>query len=311
MAKNYYQILDLNRNCTDLDVIKAYKRLSLRYYPNKTKEDKVAASHIFNEISEAYEVLSDVKKRSCYDQLGEFGLKQGGPDGRGGYRYLNNAEDIFQSFFKSKEPLQALFDMETVDGSLFGAAMRGMNCVPSPKPLPLEVTVVCSLEELYIGCSKCLSFNRTTLNSDKVTTSSQSTSKNIDIQKGSVSGHRLVFPGEGNMSPIHSSSDLIFIISELPHSCFTRTGNDLFLTYKIKLLDCLLALPIQIEMLDKRVLTISFEEIIQPDSEKIIANEGMPVFGEITKGQLTVKFVAKFPKYISEEKRAKAIEILS
>ena len=322
MAKNYYQILDLQRNCSELDIIKAYKKLALRYHPNRTKDDKIAASYLFNQVTEAFEVLSDFQKRSCYDQYGEFGLKQGDMNGRGGYRSIKTAEEIFQNFFKSEESLERLFGVEEIEGSMFGTAMRGVNHIPAPKPNNLEVNVPCTLEELYNGCSKCISYKRIILNPDRITTSIQGLDKNIDIHKGYKIGQRIIFPSLGNMSADYPPSDLVFIIEEIPHSCFIRNGNDLKYTHKLRLLDCLLALPIGITTLDKRVITISFEEIITPKSVKVIYNEGMPIINEKnaeigqelaknTKGNLIVSFNIKFPKHIADEKKRKAIELLS
>jgi DnaJ homolog subfamily B member 13 len=317
MAKNYYQILDLKRDCSDLEIINAYKKLSIRYHQKNTKEDKIVASHIFNEIAEAYEVLSDYRKRSCYDQVGEFGLKQGGVDGKGGYRYLNNAEEIFQKFFEADEPLEEMFGMAAINGSLFGKALRGMSRKPEPKPKDLEIKVPCTLEELYNGCNKTIVYSRTVIGDDRVTSSAKDESKSIDIKKGFRSGHRLVFNSEGHMSILYPPSDLVFIIHELPNSQFKRNGDDLIHTQQISLLESFLALPIQVRTLDYRVITVSFQEIIAPDTVKVIKNEGMPIYkaeNQIQsqdKGDLHIKFDILFPKHISEENKRKAIEILS
>ena len=313
MSKNYYEILDVKRNCSDLDITRAYKKLSLRYHPSRSKEDKVASSYLFEEITEAYEVLSDYKKRSCYDQVGEFGLKQGGPDGRGGYRYLTNSEEIFQNFFKSNDPLEALFGMAEVEGSLFGSALRGMSHLPAPPPGPLEISVPCTLEELYNGCSKVITFQRNVLNSDKVTTTAHTATRHLDIRKGSVGGNKIVFPGEGHMAGQHPTGDLVAIIVEETHLRFKRDGDNLEYRHKLRLAECLMALPVEVETLDKRVITISFQEIVNPDTVKIIEGEGMPIVGgtEGSRGELVVRFDVKFPKHITEEKKRRAIELLS
>ena len=320
MAKNYYSILDLSRNCTELEIVLAYRKLALRYHPNKTKEDKISAFYTFNQISEAYEVLSDYKKRSCYDQLGEFGLKQGGPDGKGGYRYLNNAEEIFSNFFKSEQTLKKLFDVEEIDGSLFGSALRGMTHPAEEKPKDLIVLFPSTLEDLYNGCLKTVYYERIALSKDLITTFTESLSKNLEIHKGFKSGHEILFKGQGNMSAKYPSSDLIFRIDETPHRRFKRKDNDLHYTHKIKLLDSLISLPIEIKTLDLRILTVSFEEIINPETLKILSNEGMPIHKENTsektedsadKGNLIIRVDIIFPKHIPDDKKTKVIELLS
>lgn len=314
MSKNYYQTLQLPRTCTDFDITKAYKKLSLRFHPTKTKEDKLVANSLFHEVAEAYEVLSDLKKRSCYDQLGEFGLKNGGLDGRGGYKYLNNADEIFQNFFKSKEIIAKLMHTEEIEGSLFGTAMRGMNQPENSRPLNLEVTVACSLEELYNGCSKSIEYERQVLNDDNSTLKVMKHVKNLQIRRGMKSSQQLVFEFEGHMSSHYPPSNLIFTIFEQRHPSYSRIENDLIYTHKTRLIDCILANPIEIQTLDGRKITVSFESIIAPDTIKTVKNEGMPIDSltpPLSFGDLTVKFSVTFPKYLSTENKQRALRILS
>ena len=314
MAKNYYSTLQLNRNCSDFDIIRAFKKLSLRFHPNKTKEDKLVASHLFHDVAEAYEVLSDPKKRSCYDQLGEFGLKNGGVDGKGGYRYMNNADEIFQNFFKSNEIIAKLMDTEEVEGSLFGSAMRGMDMKSKARPADLVVPVSCSLEELYSGCGKVVQFDRTVLCDDRRTLKQVSVSKEVFVRRGMVHGQKIRVQFEGNMDLDYEPSDLVFVIEEQRHPRFKRSGKDLIMRYKIKLADSIKALPIEVSTLDGRTLTVSFQEIINPDTTKTIPDEGMPVDDLIQVhefGSLQISFNIIFPKYLSHEKKLRAIEILS
>ena len=314
MAKNYYSTLQLNRNCSDFDIIRAFKKLSLRFHPNKTKEDKLVASHLFHDIAEAYEVLSDPKKRSCYDQLGEFGLKNGGTDGKGGYRYMNNADEIFQTFFKSNEIIAKLMDTEEVEGSLFGSAMRGMEMKSKPRPSDLLVPVRCSLEELYNGCRKNVQFERIVLCDDRRTLRQEIVSREVFVRRGMIDGQKIVVQFEGNMDLDYEPSDLVFVIEEEKHQRFKRNGKDLMMRFRIKLAECIKALPIEVRTLDGRTLTVSFQEIINPDTIKQIPNEGMPVDDLIEVkefGTLEISFNIIFPKYLPHEKKQRAIEILS
>ncbi len=73
MGKDYYKILGLARGASEEDIKKAYKKMALRYHPDKNKAAN--AEEKFKEIAEAYEVLSDPKKRQVFDQYGEEGLK--------------------------------------------------------------------------------------------------------------------------------------------------------------------------------------------------------------------------------------------
>lgn len=98
---DYYQVLEINRNSSINDIKKAYRKLALRWHPDKNPENADESTRKFKEISEAYEVLSDDKKRKIYDQYGKEGLINGG--GRSGNRsrsrhHNDNAEFDFMGF---------------------------------------------------------------------------------------------------------------------------------------------------------------------------------------------------------------------
>lgn len=75
MGKDYYKTLGIQKGATDDDIKKAYRKLALKFHPDKNKSP--GAEDRFKEIAEAYEVLSDKKKREVYDRYGEEGLKGG------------------------------------------------------------------------------------------------------------------------------------------------------------------------------------------------------------------------------------------
>ncbi|CAG9312917.1 unnamed protein product [Blepharisma stoltei] len=331
MAKNYYSTLGITREATDEEISQAYRQLALRWHPSKKPDDPHTATHMFNELAEAYEVLSNDIFKSCYDMYGEYGLKEGVIDGKGGYtggyRYRGNAEEIFEKFFGSPNPFYGGSDEATIAGSLFGAATRGMKQVKADPPQDLIVEVPCTLAELYLGCQKRVTYEKIELNNDRITTSKVLNTKNLEIRRGYSNQTIISFPGDGNESPHYPNSQLIFKIVELPHEAFQRKGNDLIYTAKIQLVDALMSDPIQITALDGRVLTLSFDEVVSLSTRKMIENEGMPVFKDneyandlkkfgldkrsIEKGNLIVRFDIEFPQYIPEEKKRQLKLLLS
>jgi len=96
MAENYYEILGVNKNATTDEIKKAYRRLALKYHPDRAGKEH---EHKFKEANEAYQVLSNPQKRAQYDQFGSAGVGAGGPGangaGFGGGSYNVNFEDIF------------------------------------------------------------------------------------------------------------------------------------------------------------------------------------------------------------------------
>ncbi|XP_050316114.1 dnaJ protein homolog 1-like [Anthonomus grandis grandis] len=120
MGKDYYKILNIAKGASDDDIKKAYRKLALKYHPDKNKA--AGAEEKFKEVAEAYEVLSDKKKRDIYDQYGEEGLKGGIPAGGAGgggagganpnftYTYHGDPRATFAQFFGNSSPFSAFFD---------------------------------------------------------------------------------------------------------------------------------------------------------------------------------------------------------
>lgn len=113
MGKDFYKILGVSKGSSDDDIKKAYRKMALKYHPDKNKDPGAEAK--FKEVAEAYEVLSDSKKREIYDKYGEEGLKGGaggGPDGAGGgaqYQFHGDPRATFAAFFGGEDPFAAFF----------------------------------------------------------------------------------------------------------------------------------------------------------------------------------------------------------
>ena len=102
-GKDYYKILGVKKDASKAEIKRAFKKLSLKYHPDKNKDNPEKAKEKFIEIANAYEVLSDDKQRKIYDQYGEEGIKeqqQGGHPGGGmHFNFGGNFDDIFSQFF--------------------------------------------------------------------------------------------------------------------------------------------------------------------------------------------------------------------
>lgn len=118
MGKDYYKTLGVPKGASDDDIKKAYRKLALKYHPDKNKS--ASAEERFKEVAEAYEVLSDKKKRDVYDQYGEEGLKGGAggmgannPGAQGGftYSYHGDPRATFAQFFGNSSPFGTFFDL--------------------------------------------------------------------------------------------------------------------------------------------------------------------------------------------------------
>ncbi|CAM9757089.1 unnamed protein product, partial [Hapterophycus canaliculatus] len=97
-GKDYYGTLGLKKNAKEAAIKKAYRSLALKYHPDKNQEKQEWATKKFEDVAEAYEVLSDPEKRSIYDQYGEEGLKHGAGGGGGGTGFPGGAGGDFGGF---------------------------------------------------------------------------------------------------------------------------------------------------------------------------------------------------------------------
>lgn len=134
MGKDYYKILGVDKSANDEQLKKAYRKLALKWHPDRNPNNKEEAEKKFKEIGEAYDVLTDPKKRNIYDQLGEEGLKGGfgggggaGPSGATHFTFTS-ADDIFKNFFGGSDPFAAFGSSMFGDddgGNAFGSAFGG------------------------------------------------------------------------------------------------------------------------------------------------------------------------------------------
>ncbi|CAB0032003.1 unnamed protein product [Trichogramma brassicae] len=125
MGKDYYKILGIAKGASDDEIKKAYRKLALKYHPDKNRA--AGAEEKFKEIAEAYEVLSDTKKRDVYDKFGEEGLKGGVGGGGGGggssgvggttYTFHGDPRATFAQFFGTSSPFQTFFEFNNGGGN--------------------------------------------------------------------------------------------------------------------------------------------------------------------------------------------------
>ena len=138
--RDYYEVLGLDRNASEADLKKAYRRMAMKYHPDKNPDD-TEAEKVFKEAAEAYEVLSDENKKSRYDQFGHAGMKGGAGFGGGGM----NMEDIFSHF-------------GDIFGGGFGGGFSGFGSSRSGRRVSkgsnLRVKVKLNLKEIVEGVEK-------------------------------------------------------------------------------------------------------------------------------------------------------------
>uniref|UniRef100_A9SWH6 Uncharacterized protein n=1 Tax=Physcomitrium patens TaxID=3218 RepID=A9SWH6_PHYPA len=343
MGVDYYNILKVPKTATEDDLKKAYRKLAMKWHPDKNPNNKKEAEAKFKQISEAYEVLSDPQKRLIYDQEGEEGLKGGMPppgaahgfaNGSGGthsFRFNpRNAEDIFAEFFGGGSPFGGMGGLggrgsrggpfgdgmfggfgggenvfRTSDGNqAFRSFGEGSSHTQVRKAPAVENKLLCSLEELYKGSTRKMKISRSIADASGKSTPVEEI-LTIEVKPGWKKGTKITFPEKGNEQHGMLAADLVFVIDERPHDTYKRDGNDLIVTKKISLVEALTGLNFTLMSLDGRTLNISIPDVIHPGYEKVLPKEGMPVAKEPgRRGNLRIKFDIDFPTRLSAEQKA-------
>jgi molecular chaperone DnaJ len=142
--RDYYEVLGVDRSASNGEIAAAYRKLAVKYHPDKNKGDEDAVAR-FKEAAEAYEVLNDPDKRSLYDRFGHAGLQQGG-----GSPHFRDVEDIFEAFGD-------VFG-DSLFGDLFGGRARGGRRARKGSDIRCDITL--DLVDAARGCTRTVQFQR-------------------------------------------------------------------------------------------------------------------------------------------------------
>ncbi|XP_019941143.2 dnaJ homolog subfamily B member 13-like [Paralichthys olivaceus] len=304
MADDYYKTLEINRSATDADIKKAYRRLALKFHPKSGRE--AGSTDRFSQLGEAYEVLSDPRKKATYDKFGEEGLKGGIPPefGSGGawsskYAYHGNPEKTFKQFFGGDNPFA---DFYTNDAPLqFGGLQPVVVKTQDP---PIERDLHLSLDDLFHGCTKKIKISRRVMNEGGYTSSIKDKILSIDVSPGWKEGTRIVFSKEGDQGPNSIPADIVFIVRQKSHPLFKRQHDDLIYKLQISLEMALTGFSVNVPTLDGRLLNIPINDIVHFTYRKVVPGEGMPLFQDPSqRGDLIIHFDIQFPEKLSADRK--------
>lgn len=282
--KDYYKILGVDRKASADDIRSAYRKLAMKYHPDKNHGDKKAEEK-FKEINEAYQVLSDAEKRARYDQLGsaysDFRSSGGRP---GDFRWTDyaggggiNMDDLFGG--GGGGGFSDFFRM------IFGEAARSAGRGYSQPAAGYEQEVEITFDESYHGAMRQLQLN----NGKKV---------NVRIPAGVKTGSKVRV---ANAAP--NGGDLYLVVSVAEDGKFERKDYDLYVTTAINVFTLMLGGDAEVETPTGKV-TLSIPAGTQPDQVFRLAGRGMPHLKDAnTKGDLYVKLKIQIPKYLSSKQR--------
>lgn len=297
--KDFYSILGVSRTSSPEELKKAYRKLAMQYHPDKNPGDKKAEEK-FKEISEAYDVLSDTKKREMYDQFGHAGSQgfggAGGPfGGAGGFGGFGGAGGPGSG----GDPFQDIFG--DVFGDIFGAGRgpgagaRGRR--QQAKGTDLRYTLNISFEESALGCEKVISFMRQKGGKE------ESAKLSVNVPAGVKEGQRLKLSGEGDAAPGgNNPGDLYVIINVQDHPVFKRNENDVTMDLPVIYTDAILGTNIEVPTLTGRAM-IRIPPGTHSGQTFRLKGKGFPKLGGFGSGDMLVRVLVDTPHNLSSRQK--------
>jgi len=298
---DYYQILGVSRDAKPDEIKKAYRKLAMKYHPDKFKGDKKQAEEKFKQISEAYAVLSDPTKKQEYDQFGSQVFRQ-----------KFSQEDIFRG-----SDFSDIFDSGISEGifsRLFGGlgggrAGRGgrtrifryggpegfQGQVQPPKGGDLQVDMPITLHEMAFGTEKLVSFNH----------NGQVEKISVKIPPGTLPGKRLRLTGKGQPSPMGGApGDLYVKLKEVEHPVFKREGNDLYVDRKIKFTEATLGTKVTVPTLDGKTMSLKVPPGTQSHTKMRLKHYGLPLANGKSRGDQFVRIIVETPPSLTKKQKS-------
>ncbi|WP_425076925.1 molecular chaperone DnaJ [Psychroserpens sp. S379A] len=343
MAKrDYYDILGINKNASESEIKKAYRKMAIKYHPDKNPDDKDAEAK-FKEAAEAYEVLSNADKKARYDQFGHQAFDGAGGFGGGGM----NMDDIFSQF-----------------GDIFGGAFGGGGGFSGfgggfgggqrrVKGSNLRIRVALTLDEIangvekkikvkrkiqapgttYKTCSTCngtgqvtrvtntilgrmqtsaacptcggagQSIDKKPSDADAQGLKVQEETVSVKIPAGVVDGMQLKVTGKGNEAPGNGiSGDLLVVIEEKEHDTLKREGDNLHYDLYVSLPDAVLGTSKEIDTVTGKV-RIKVEAGVQSGKILRLRGKGIPSINGYGTGDLLVHVNVWTPKTLNKQQK--------
>ena len=342
MKKDYYEVLGIEKNATPAEIKKAYRKMAIKYHPDKNPDDKTAEEK-FKLAAEAYEVLSDENKKARYDQYGHQAFD--GPQGGGGFGGGGmNMDDIFSQFG----------DIFGGGGGGFGGFGGGGQRQARVKGSNMRIRVKLTLEEIAKGAEKKVKVRRkvqadgvryktcTTCNGSgqqmrvtntilgrmqTATTCStcsgageiisskpneadaqgliiKEETVSINIPAGVTEGVQLKVGGKGNDAPGKNSisGDLLVLIEEVPHETLKREGTNIHYDLYINFSEAVLGTSKEVETVTGKV-KIKIDPGTQSGKILRLKGKGLPSIERYGTGDFLIHTNVWTPQELDKEQR--------
>mgnify|MGYP001220399641 CR=1 FL=1 len=305
---NYYKILEIEENATQDQIKKSFRKLSLKFHPDKPSGD----IEKFKKINEAYQNLGDPEKRKEYDFKRKGGFPRGMPFQGGNGE--GNPMDIFNMFFNQENDMGGFGGFPGhifMNGNMGGQGQIFVNGRPVNigrqnsfqhlrKPTPIIKSITITLEQAYTGVKYPLTLERWV----KIDNEKRIEKEKIyvDIPKGIDDNELIIMRDKGNIMNETLKGDLKIFVRVNNTSKFKREGLNLIYDQSVSLKESLIGFKLKIKHLNGRVYDIENEtqkSIVKPGTSTVIANMGMMRKESI--GNLIIKFSIIFPDKLTDD----------
>lgn len=336
--RDYYEVLGISKSSTGQEIKKAYRKLALKYHPDKNPDDS-SAEDKFKEAAEAYEVLSNADKKSRYDQFGHQGVSGAAGGGGAGFGGMN-MDDIFSQF-------------GDIFGGGFGGGGRARGGSRVVKGTDLRVKIKLNLQDVALGVTKKIKVNKL-VNVEGVTYKDCGTCKGqgrvtrimetmlgamqtqstcptcngsgkfidkrpngadsqglkrqeevieINIPAGVEEGMQLKVGGKGNAGPFNGvPGDLMVVIEEEPNKDLKRDGDNLHFEAYISFVDAAMGADVHVPLIEGKA-KIKIEAGTQSGKMLRLKGKGLPSVNNYGKGDLFVHLNVWTPKKLSKNEK--------
>ncbi len=276
MAKNYYDVLGVEKTATPEQIKKAYRTLATKYHPDTNPDDKGAEGK-FKELNEAHQVLKDPQKRQNYDNFGD-------PDGQPGLSGFSNTG--FDHIFR---------DVGGMDDFFKHFGVRFEHTVQAKNPNVMS--------DLYISLEDAFQGKKIPI---EITIPGTGVKKfSVDIPKGSESGLRLKMAEKGStQNATILAGDLYISIHVKEHNTFRRMRADLFLNKELTMVNAALGCDIKVPTIEGREIIVTIPPGTQSNHKIRLKSKGMPLLRQPQiRGDMYINISVLVPIDLTEKQK--------